>query len=120
MTYKCIRCGKEAINTPQVVGVWNIPYGRDGHLFTNEHKIVALCPDCQLPKVGEPKVMNDALTTLKRISCGEINNVERKEIWPQLILLDSCLKTQEKRIFKLERENDRLWEIIKCIGKEEK
>ena len=30
--------------------------------------------------------------------------------------LKECLKAQEKRTAKLERELDRLWEVIRCIG----
>ena len=109
MTYKCIRCGKEAINTPQVVGVWNIPYGRDGHLFTNEHKIVALCPDCQLPKKEE--VTNAYLKDVPGIFSS---------VWCELQTQEKCLITQEKRIAQLERTVDRLYEIIKYVGREEK
>jgi hypothetical protein len=35
---------------------------------------------------------------------GQINNLEE------------CLKAQEKRIAKLEREMDRVWEVIRCMG----
>jgi hypothetical protein len=39
---------------------------------------------------------------------GEIRNVEE------------CLKTQEKRIAKTERELDRVWEVIRCLGEKER
>lgn len=35
-------------------------------------------------------------------------------------IIEECTKTLEKRTAKLERENDRLWEIVKCLGREEK
>lgn len=94
--FKCLRCGKESNGKISVViGVWDIPYGINGYLFTNEHKAIALCPDCQLPKKEEKIIYKE----------GSITQFTK-----------AYFAEHEKRIAKLERENDRIWEIIKCIG----
>jgi len=105
MTYKCIRCKRESNNTPQICGVWDVPYGIDGYLYTIDHKIVCLCPDCQLP---EKKMCRGMTGEEVEYFTGEIRNVEE------------CLKTQEKRIAKTERELDRVWEVIRCLGEKER
>ena len=93
MTIKCIRCGNIEESAAKYVGVWDIKYGVNGTLYDNEHFVVGLCPDC-------------------RIGCKD--NLQLTEKGYTNLL--GCLTTIEKRTAKLERELDRVWEVIRCMG----
>lgn len=139
MTIKCIRCGNIEESAAKYVGVWDIKYGVNGTLYDNEHFVVGLCPDCQLPSevVGckdnlqreGPRPIPDDKTRsyaewldniderikfLERCRKEHYNEIHQHE--HDIETLGGCLEAMEKRTAKLERELDRLWEVIRCKG----
>ena len=102
---KCIRCGKEERTYSGDINKWKMvepANGGDWSLACLGTTLYwGLCPDCQLP---EKKVYKGMTGEETEYFCGEIRNLE------------DCLKTQEKRIAANERQIERLWEVIKCLG----
>ena len=95
--FKCVRCKHKY----ETMFKGEVLYGVNGTLKDYHGFIVCLCPDCQLP---EKKVYKGMTSEETEYFCGEIRNLE------------DCLKTQEKRIAANERQIERLWEVIKCLG----
>jgi hypothetical protein len=102
-------------------------------------KYMGLCPDCQLPSevVGckdnlqreGPRPIPDDKTRsyaewldniderikfLERCRKEHYNEIHQHE--HDIETLGGCLAAMEKRTAKLERELDRLWEVIRCKG----
>ena len=158
MTIKCIRCGNIEESAAKYIGVWIIKYGVNGTLYDNEHFVVGLCPDCQLPSEvvgckdnlqnegplpipdGETRSyaqwldnIDDRMKFLERCRKEHYNMLQQHEmdlldIGARLLNVEEgmsekaytnllgCLTTIEKRTAKLEREMDRVWEVIRCKG----
>jgi len=127
MTIKCIRCGNIEESAAKYVGVWDIKYGVNGTLYDNEHFVVGLCPDCQLPERGKSGgIKTDNLVyTIDMFHQHEkdildigarLLNVEEEISEKAYTNLLGCLTTIEKRTAKLEREMDRVWEVMRCMG----
>lgn len=127
MTIKCIRCGNIEKSAAKYVGVWDIKYGVNGTLYDNEHFLVGLCPDCQLPERGKSGgIKTDNLVyTIDMFHQHEkdildigarLLNVEEEISEKAYTNLLGCLTTIEKRTAKLEREMDRVWEVMRCMG----
>jgi len=119
---KCIRCGKSDID-PIMDCKWDIVTKNGdvesllGQRHLQNHYVldkngnwIGLCPDCQLP---EKRALPDNPTA--RDCVVMINLVSRK-----METTNESLKTQEKRIAKTERELDRVWDVIRCLGEKER
>jgi hypothetical protein len=108
-------------------------------LLWSGHTMIGLCPDCQLPSevVGckdnlqreGPRPIPDDKTRsyaewldniderikfLERCRKEHYNEIHQHE--HDIETLGGCLAAMEKRTAKLERELDRLWEVIRCMG----
>lgn len=128
MTIKCIRCGEIEESAAKYIGGWIIKYGVNGTLYDNEHFVVGLCPDCQIERsliVSPPKKDDVGIDVEKVLQTHEMNlldigarllNVEEGMSDKAYNNLLGCLTTIEKRTAKLEREMDRVWEIIRFHG----
>ena len=107
---KCIRCEKTVERRDQYKNWIIITYGgpkqvieRDVEDFSfidipsgivwDKHSMLGLCPDCQLPKKSPEELSEKAYKNVL-----------------------GCYTTLEKRIAKLERETDRIWEMIQRLG----
>jgi hypothetical protein len=104
-----------------------------------KHDFIGLCPDCQLPSEvvgckdnlqnegplpipdGETRSyaqwldnIDDRMKFLERCRKEHYNMLHQHE--HDIETLGGCLAAMEKRTAKLEREMDRVWEVIRCKG----
>lgn len=109
MTIKCIRCGNIEESAAKYIGVWIIKYGVNGTLYDKEHFVVGLCPDCQIERslIVSPPKKDDVGIDVEKMLHQHEHDIET---------LGGCLAAMEKRTAKLEREMDRVWEVIRCKG----
>ena len=69
--------------------------------------MLGLCPDCRIYSKPEDNVWLDPEHPGVRMLNQHEHDIET---------LGGCLEAMEKRTAKLERELDRLWEVMRCMG----
>lgn len=74
-----------------------------------KHDFIGLCPDCQIERslIVSPPKKDDVGIDVEKMLHQHEHDIET---------LGGCLAAMEKRTAKLEREMDRVWEIIRCKG----
>src|SRR5574343_786760 len=77
-----------------------------------KHDFIGLCPDCQIERslIVSPPKKDDVGIDVEKMLHQHEHDIET---------LGGCLAAMEKRTAKLEREMDRVWEIIRCKGRSE-
>lgn len=139
---RCVRCNAaytSILDDP--FKDWNIITDKHGRVTVEcDYDLwywIGLCPDCQLPeKKGSNGVIarcvgcghTSPLKGWKAIFdtkcetggfwgiCRDCYRPEKDTTKEEIVNIQNCLKTQEKKIAANERQIERLWEVIKCLG----
>ena len=117
---KCIRCKQLWTSTvEEPFQDWEIINDDHGRVCVSERYYrpdywhwIGLCPDCQIKPKEEVKPIPVNET---RSYAQWLDNIDSRMIQLERSHKE-CLKTQEKRIAKLERESERVWEMIRRLG----